>query len=81
MFHVLFILRCANFIFKKCVFFALVICSFHLNLLHSSSNKKLPIFAVEDLDLDGIESLKGQQYLAIGKHLCGPATGKSYSYR
>ncbi|KAL6008751.1 hypothetical protein ACLOJK_021977 [Asimina triloba] len=31
--------------------------------------------AVEDLDLDAIESLRGVPYLAIGKHLCGPATG------
>lgn len=33
--------------------------------------------AVEDLNLHGIESLSGVQYLAIGKHLCGPATGDS----
>ncbi|PIA37975.1 hypothetical protein AQUCO_02900077v1 [Aquilegia coerulea] len=29
---------------------------------------------IEDLDLHGIESLKRVPYLAIGKHLCGPAT-------
>lgn len=29
---------------------------------------------IEDLNLHAIESLKGHQYLAIGKHLCGSAT-------
>ncbi|RWR94504.1 tRNA:m4X modification enzyme TRM13 [Cinnamomum micranthum f. kanehirae] len=29
---------------------------------------------IEDLNLDAIESLRGVPYLAIGKHLCGPAT-------
>ncbi|XP_047979813.1 tRNA:m(4)X modification enzyme TRM13 homolog [Salvia hispanica] len=29
---------------------------------------------IEDLDLNGVESLKGVGYIAIGKHLCGPAT-------
>ncbi|KAL4572192.1 hypothetical protein LXL04_018961 [Taraxacum kok-saghyz] len=29
---------------------------------------------IEDLDLNAIESLQGVPYLAIGKHLCGPAT-------
>ncbi|XP_047313247.1 tRNA:m(4)X modification enzyme TRM13 homolog [Impatiens glandulifera] len=29
---------------------------------------------IEDLNLDGVEALKGTPYLAIGKHLCGPAT-------
>ncbi|KAL6636586.1 hypothetical protein ACP70R_024158 [Stipagrostis hirtigluma subsp. patula] len=29
---------------------------------------------IEDLNLHGIEALRGLQYLAIGKHLCGPAT-------
>lgn len=29
---------------------------------------------IEDLDLNAVESLKGVHYLAIGKHLCGPAT-------
>ncbi|KAK3145587.1 hypothetical protein QOZ80_3BG0254800 [Eleusine coracana subsp. coracana] len=29
---------------------------------------------IEDLNLRGIEELSGLQYLAIGKHLCGPAT-------
>ncbi|XP_010276530.1 PREDICTED: tRNA:m(4)X modification enzyme TRM13 homolog [Nelumbo nucifera] len=29
---------------------------------------------IEDLDLNAVESLKGIPYLAIGKHLCGPAT-------
>lgn len=32
-------------------------------------------FAVEDLNLNAVESLRGVPYLAIGKHLCGPATG------
>jgi hypothetical protein len=27
------------------------------------------------LNLHGIEALRGLEYLAIGKHLCGPATG------
>ncbi|PON43207.1 Methyltransferase TRM [Parasponia andersonii] len=31
-------------------------------------------FAVEDLNLSAVESLQGVPYLAIGKHLCGPAT-------
>uniref|UniRef100_A0A0D9ZFD4 tRNA:m(4)X modification enzyme TRM13 n=1 Tax=Oryza glumipatula TaxID=40148 RepID=A0A0D9ZFD4_9ORYZ len=29
---------------------------------------------IEDLNLQGIEALSGLHYLAIGKHLCGPAT-------
>ncbi|CAI0469794.1 unnamed protein product [Linum tenue] len=29
---------------------------------------------IEDLDLKAVESLHGVHYLAIGKHLCGPAT-------
>ncbi|XP_043711860.1 tRNA:m(4)X modification enzyme TRM13 isoform X1 [Telopea speciosissima] len=29
---------------------------------------------IEDLNLDAVESLRGVPYLAIGKHLCGPAT-------
>ncbi|KAF6172218.1 hypothetical protein GIB67_024840 [Kingdonia uniflora] len=29
---------------------------------------------IEDLDLNAVESLRGLPYLAIGKHLCGPAT-------
>ncbi|OVA13547.1 Methyltransferase TRM13 [Macleaya cordata] len=29
---------------------------------------------IEDLDLNAVDSLKGVPYLAIGKHLCGPAT-------
>lgn len=33
-------------------------------------------FAVEDLNLSAVESLRGVPYLAIGKHLCGPATGE-----
>ncbi|KAG6433395.1 hypothetical protein SASPL_105008 [Salvia splendens] len=32
------------------------------------------LLAVEDLDLNGVDSLKGVGYIAIGKHLCGPAT-------
>jgi hypothetical protein len=33
------------------------------------------INAVEDLNLHGVQALSGVQYIAIGKHLCGPATG------
>nr|BAJ88805.1 predicted protein [Hordeum vulgare subsp. vulgare] len=29
---------------------------------------------IEDLNLHGVQALNGGQYLAIGKHLCGPAT-------
>ncbi|CAM0877705.1 unnamed protein product [Alopecurus aequalis] len=29
---------------------------------------------IEDLNLHGVQALRGGQYLAIGKHLCGPAT-------
>lgn len=29
---------------------------------------------IEDLNLNAVESLKGVGYIAIGKHLCGPAT-------
>nr|XP_051177221.1 tRNA:m(4)X modification enzyme TRM13 isoform X1 [Lolium perenne] len=29
---------------------------------------------IEDLNLHGVQTLIGSQYLAIGKHLCGPAT-------
>uniref|UniRef100_A0A0E0KL58 tRNA:m(4)X modification enzyme TRM13 n=1 Tax=Oryza punctata TaxID=4537 RepID=A0A0E0KL58_ORYPU len=31
-------------------------------------------YKLKDLNLQGIEALSGLQYLAIGKHLCGPAT-------
>ena len=34
-----------------------------------------PSFAVEDLDLTAVESLHGVPFLAVGKHLCGAATG------
>ncbi|TXG63236.1 hypothetical protein EZV62_010230 [Acer yangbiense] len=30
---------------------------------------------IEDLNLNAVESLRGVPYMAIGKHLCGPATG------
>ena len=36
---------------------------------------KFLTFAVEDLKLNAVEALQGIPYLAIGKHLCGPATG------
>ncbi|CAN1767832.1 hypothetical protein LINPERHAP1_LOCUS10417 [Linum perenne] len=29
---------------------------------------------IEDLNLKAVESLQGIHYLAIGKHLCGPAS-------
>lgn len=32
-------------------------------------------FAVEDLNLNAVESLQGVPFLATGKHLCGAATG------
>lgn len=38
-----------------------------------------PSIAVEDLNLNAVESLQGVGYMAIGKHLCGPATGNSKS--
>lgn len=34
--------------------------------------------AVADLNLDEVHFLKGLGHLAIGKHLCGPATGECY---
>ncbi|CAN1159449.1 hypothetical protein LINPERHAP2_LOCUS22717 [Linum perenne] len=37
------------------------------------------ICAVEDLNLKAVESMKGIHYLAIGKHLCGPATNELIS--
>lgn len=36
------------------------------------------LIAVEDLNLNAVESLRGVPYLAIGKHLCGPATGDNF---
>ncbi|MQM08482.1 hypothetical protein Taro_041338 [Colocasia esculenta] len=33
---------------------------------------------IEDLNLNGVEALRGLPYLAIGKHLCGPAIDKAY---
>jgi hypothetical protein len=33
------------------------------------------VFSVEDLNLNAVESLHGVPYVAVGKHLCGPATG------
>lgn len=36
------------------------------------------LIAVEDLNLNAVESLQGVPYLAIGKHLCGPATGDNF---
>lgn len=38
------------------------------------------LFAVEDLNLNAVESLRAVPFLAIGKHLCGPATGEQYAY-
>ncbi|XP_010456115.1 PREDICTED: tRNA:m(4)X modification enzyme TRM13 homolog [Camelina sativa] len=32
---------------------------------------------IEDLDLNAVESLHGVPYVAVGKHLCGPATDLS----
>ncbi|KAL9227662.1 hypothetical protein vseg_003324 [Gypsophila vaccaria] len=29
---------------------------------------------IEDLNLNAVQSLRGKPYLAVGKHLCGPAT-------
>lgn len=34
------------------------------------------MFSVEDLNLNAVESLHGVPYVAVGKHLCGPATGR-----
>lgn len=48
--------------------FCLEVSELDLKLLSSS-------IAVEDLNLKAVESLKGVGYIAIGKHLCGPATG------
>lgn len=31
--------------------------------------------SVEDFNLNAVESLQGVPYVAVGKHLCGPATG------
>ncbi|TVU44301.1 hypothetical protein EJB05_03737, partial [Eragrostis curvula] len=42
--------------------------------LKISTDKKHKYDAVEDLKLHGVEELSGLKYLAIGKHLCGPAT-------
>ncbi|KAL6515890.1 hypothetical protein OROGR_019195 [Orobanche gracilis] len=36
--------------------------------------ERLRIDNVEDLNLNDVESLRGVGYMAIGKHLCGPAT-------
>ncbi|KAK1554816.1 hypothetical protein Q3G72_017705 [Acer saccharum] len=36
--------------------------------------EQLILFTFEDLNLNAVESLRGVPYLAIGKHLCGPAT-------
>ena len=33
---------------------------------------------VEDLNLNAVESLQGVPYVAVGKHLCGPATGNKH---
>ncbi|MBA0578968.1 hypothetical protein Gorai_021237, partial [Gossypium raimondii] len=33
---------------------------------------------IEDLNLNAVESLQRLPYIAIGKHLCGPATDKKY---
>ncbi|KAF2325030.1 hypothetical protein GH714_022344 [Hevea brasiliensis] len=33
---------------------------------------------IEDLNLKAVDSLQGVPYLAIGKHLCGPATDKKF---
>ncbi|XP_059625520.1 uncharacterized protein LOC132268733 isoform X2 [Cornus florida] len=34
---------------------------------------------IEDLNLNAVQSLQGIPYLAIGKHLCGPATEYSFA--
>lgn len=51
-----------------------ILCSLHHVL--ASDNWDLYCFAVEDLNLHAVESLRGLPYLAIGKHLCGSATGE-----
>ncbi|KAK4482133.1 hypothetical protein RD792_009273 [Penstemon davidsonii] len=35
---------------------------------------------IEDLNLNAVKFLEGATYIAIGKHLCGPATDKRYMF-
>ncbi|CAN1269211.1 hypothetical protein LINPERPRIM_LOCUS13497, partial [Linum perenne] len=47
------------------------------SLVTCEGNLELPVIrgkAIEDLNLKAVESLQGIHYLAIGKHLCGPAS-------
>jgi len=50
--------------------------------LHSSVLSALdPEFvlaAVEDLNLQEVQSLQGCNFIAVSKHLCGPATGNFF---
>jgi hypothetical protein len=43
-----------------------------------SARKKLCYPLSSDLNLNAVERSRGVPYLAIGKHLCGPATGERY---
>jgi len=43
-----------------------------------SARKKLCYPLSSDLNLNAVERSSGVPYLAIGKHLCGPATGERY---
>jgi hypothetical protein len=47
----------------------------HLQKFTYTNSLYFEINAVEDLNLHGVQALSRGQYLAIGKHLCGPATG------
>ena len=48
--------------------------------MHTLLHCEISTVAVEDLNLNAVESLRGAPYLAIGKHLCGPATGNCCTY-
>lgn len=39
-----------------------------------------PVCPVEDLQLHGVGSLQGRHFVAVSKHLCGPATGIDPSF-
>lgn len=59
--------------FYMLLFWALV---FNIYLVSTGNLPRfLSAIAVEDLNLNAVESLQGGAYVAIGKHLCGPATG------
>ena len=50
----------------------------NFSILHFVISSLSFTFAIENLYLNVVELFQGLPHIAIGKHLCGPATGKLY---